>query len=352
MKEQLNYYRQKHQQTGLCWLVINIVLTLAYFLEYFKGVRTMSYIITFLFVTWTPLVAYLAMYRKYRNEIKADRFLEYTVGYGYLIFYTFCVITANTKMVFCYILPMLCVLTYFFNRTLTLRVMFGAIAVNCLKAAYDFGSNTAFTINDFELTDYEIVFACLILCAFFAERGCTLLQLREKMIAQLSEEVYYDALTKIHCRIFIPHVEQRWVEKSKHIKSLAIVDIDDFKSINDKYGHKTGDAALIKLAELLTSVTKESKSTYPVRLGGDEFVIISSTLTALEIKAICEELKDKLTRDFTYSEELNEHFTFTLSIGIIEGTAGCTFDSLYSPCDKLLYEAKATGKNNIKVKYD
>ena len=348
MKEQLNYYRYKHQQASLCWLIIDIVLTIAYILEYFKGYRTISYVAVFLVFAWLPWLNYFLVYKKNKNEIKSDSMLESLAGYGYLIFYIFCVITANTPLIFCYILPMLYILTSFYNRTLTLRVMYGALFINSVKAAYDIGSNT---VDLLSLTDYEIIFACLILSAFFAERGCIILQHREKMIAQLSNEVYYDALTKIHCRIFIPHVEQRWAEKSKHTKSLAIVDIDNFKSINDKYGHKTGDAALIKLAELLIAVTKEHKSTYPVRLGGDEFVIISSLATAYELREICEDLKERLTRDLVQSVDTDEHFSITLSIGIIEGDNDSTFDSLYGPCDKLLYEAKAVGKNNIKTCY-
>lgn len=118
-----------------------------------------------------------------------------------------------------------------------------------------------------------------------------------------------------------------------------LVDIDDFKSINDNYGHVAGDKTLKRLADILY---KYFPTDYVCRLGGDEFAIL--------IFDYEEGIKDKLIKKFEIIEK--EAFreekglpAATFSIGVAFGTKDDNTDTLYRKADKAMYEVKGKAKN-------
>lgn len=344
MEETFEYNIYKHKQTNICWLLINIVLTVAYFIEITKGLRDLPYVIVFMIVTWLPYAIFNIC--RCITDI-SDIALEYIAGIGYLLFYVFAMITSQTVMVFCYIFPMLTILTVYSNRVLNSVVMSIVTIINILMIVLRVMTTDA--ISGYDITDYEIQMACILLCTLFLWRSSKVLILRDNMIETLANDAYYDMLTKIHNRMYLIKLKKFYKTDNKHVKSLAIIDIDDFKQINDKFGHQSGDDALVKVAELLISVTKTLPGTIPIRLGGDEFIIISSGVEAEDLQRACTRLKQKLLTDKVYASN-NKVIPITVSIGIIQGYEGADFESLYEPCDKLLYDAKEAGKDVIKVK--
>ena len=349
MQDRLDYYKYKHLQAHLCWAIINFVLTFAYVIEVVKGERTLIYIIMFLLVVWTPFVVYSVQFRCYINNAKYDALLEKSIGYGYMISYGFAVLTGDTPLTFVYFFPMLCILTSFHNRTLNRNLTLIAVALNAIKLSFSLGINPKLQLTPAQITDYEIILACLLLCGFFSDRGCVLLARRDALIKKLSRDANHDILTKIHNRVFIPDYEDKLKAEEAHITSVALIDIDDFKQINDTYGHCTGDMVLIKLAELMTMVTNMHPKTYAIRLGGDEFTIVSATLTAEEMFEQCKKLKDKLISDPPHCNDIDKPLEVTLSIGVIAGDGEKNFSTLYREGDVLLYDAKKDGKNVIKM---
>lgn len=127
--------------------------------------------------------------------------------------------------------------------------------------------------------------------------------------------------------------------------SVLMMDIDDFKHINDNYGHAIGDLALRELARLLTENTRIATDA-PGRWGGDEFFIVFSH-TELDIAA------DIASRILTKVRELKflpDGTGMTTSIGVVAARPDDTPDTLYTRADRALYRAKLeNGKNNVTV---
>ncbi len=131
--------------------------------------------------------------------------------------------------------------------------------------------------------------------------------------------------------------------------AFYILDMDNFKAVNDNLGHAIGDKVLVDVANKLTLLFNEFD--YIGRLGGDEFAVMlvipenmsnySSRLIELKAKSLCENLRE------TYSDD-NKSVTVTSSIGIaIYSKDGKTFEELYKHADIALYHSKNNGKNRF-----
>ncbi|MEG2405088.1 MAG: sensor domain-containing diguanylate cyclase, partial [Oscillospiraceae bacterium] len=130
------------------------------------------------------------------------------------------------------------------------------------------------------------------------------------------------------------------MDETKH--ALMIIDVDDFKSVNDTFGHMYGDTVLQKLAGILQPVFRDSDIVG--RLGGDEFFVFMKNVFSEETaKAKAQEVCDAFRQ--TYSEN-GESCTVSASIGIaIYPGDGVDFESLYKHADTALYLKKSTGKD-------
>ncbi len=134
--------------------------------------------------------------------------------------------------------------------------------------------------------------------------------------------------------------------------SVLMLDIDDFKSINDTYGHQTGDDVLAALANLIK--THYRKSDITVRFGGEEFVIILFNSDAAQAFNITTELQKKIN-DLTLHSKKNEPFKVSVSAGISSHYIGqenmeLHLEKMIEQADIALYKSKANGKNRI-VRY-
>ena len=125
--------------------------------------------------------------------------------------------------------------------------------------------------------------------------------------------------------------------------SLAVLDVDNFKSLNDRRGHKAGDEALIHLV----AVAKEELriTDHIARLGGEEFLIILPNTPLAEAERIITRLQRSLTKK--YFLDHNERVLVTFSAGIAERCAGETQQAAISRADGAMYQAKLAGKNRV-----
>jgi diguanylate cyclase (GGDEF)-like protein len=122
--------------------------------------------------------------------------------------------------------------------------------------------------------------------------------------------------------------------------TLMILDIDNFKHINDKHGHQTGDKVLIELARLLGSSIRQHD--HLLRYGGEEFVIISADSNLDGVR----HMADKIRQDVA-SQVFGEVGRVTISIGLAELQEQDDKHSFFKRADTKLYEAKANGKNCV-----
>lgn len=129
--------------------------------------------------------------------------------------------------------------------------------------------------------------------------------------------------------------------------SVMMMDVDDFKHINDSYGHTMGDRALREIAKILRDNTRAATDA-PGRWGGDEFFVVFGN-TTVEVATKIANRIIKLVRELKC---LPDGKRITTSIGVVAAKHDDTPDSLYSRADRALYAAKlANGKNNVTVQH-
>ena len=154
-----------------------------------------------------------------------------------------------------------------------------------------------------------------------------------------------DGLTKLYNRAEIEKrirsaVEAHARDKSLCDLSLIMLDIDNFKRVNDVYGHKEGDRVIVAMSDVLRNVIDGVESSAIGRWGGEEFMIM---LPDVKIDAAVE-LAEKIRTEFaaiTYETAGCQ----TVSLGVAQASNGETADTLYTRVDKALYIAKYNGRN-------
>lgn len=169
---------------------------------------------------------------------------------------------------------------------------------------------------------------------------------RAKQFEQLAT---IDGMTGLYNRRhFDALAEAEWKRFERYHRplSLVLIDIDQFKEINDRLGHEAGDEALKALA---TVCMDDKRSTDIVaRLGGDEFAVLLPETSLQQARTVAERIHKAIDRCGT--DQLSEQEArITLSVGIAEASRSMSgFQALLRLADKALYEAKAAGKNCVR----
>lgn len=125
--------------------------------------------------------------------------------------------------------------------------------------------------------------------------------------------------------------------------SLIMVDIDNFKQVNDTYGHITGDKVLASLGQLLQSILR--REDIPCRYGGEEFVVLAPYTTQKQIQFMAEKIRTKV-ETFRFSEL----FSITVSMGCSTYQPDESAENFIHRADIALYDAKRGGKNRIRTR--
>jgi diguanylate cyclase (GGDEF)-like protein len=156
-----------------------------------------------------------------------------------------------------------------------------------------------------------------------------------------------DALTGLRNRRFVENDLSASLVRSleeNHPFSVALVDLDHFKLVNDQYSHATGDQVLRRVADVLAAATVESGWT--ARMGGEEFLLVFPGDRLEAAAARCEEIRQAV-ESFAWASIAPE-LGVTVSIGVTELTvARSTQAALLGQADRNLYVAKYSGRNRI-----
>jgi diguanylate cyclase (GGDEF)-like protein/PAS domain S-box-containing protein len=136
----------------------------------------------------------------------------------------------------------------------------------------------------------------------------------------------------------------REAEKSK--ASIALIDVDHFKRINDECGHQAGDAVLIRVAETLRGALRDGDLIG--RVGGEEFLVLLPGSDLEDANAIMERVRSAIESSKTRLRDDRE-VSVTASIGVAECEAGQHVDDVYSRADRALYRAKESGRNRVEL---
>ena len=176
----------------------------------------------------------------------------------------------------------------------------------------------------------------------------------QKKLAEAKVEASLDGLTGIANRRNFDFTIQRWViahEKSEEPFTVAIFDLDNFKEINDNFGHQVGDQVLISTAmEIGRSIRS---SDFLARYGGEEFVVLSSGAKLAESQrrfAALLQYIEGMKFDCKSADKGPLAVSLTASCGVAEYALGESTKDLIQRADEALYEAKRAGKNQTVAK--
>ncbi len=177
-----------------------------------------------------------------------------------------------------------------------------------------------------------------------AQQTQTLLEVQKR----LREQANRDPLTNMYNRRYFSDMAQKIIALAKRDKeplSLLMIDIDNFKKINDTYGHSAGDEVIKLLANKLIGLSRESDIS--ARFGGEEFAVILPETDIEHALIFAEKIRIDIEQNrFVY--EAGE-ICFTISIGVDEFNPATdrVIDSSLNRADEALYEAKKSGKNRV-----
>ena len=193
-------------------------------------------------------------------------------------------------------------------------------------------------------TLYLIFFGGLSLVLLLTGLTTLLLLLDERRV-ELKELANKDGLTKLYNRYGFDEMAEKMISKNPKEHCVAVLlDVDDFKLINDMYGHAYGDKALISLSENMQKFFPSSALLG--RNGGDEFCILLSNCTMEEVKESLIEFT-KTPKTFSYK---GQTYSFCISLGYAEYPNNAIERSQLMRCaDTALYEVKLHGKNGCKA---
>lgn len=172
------------------------------------------------------------------------------------------------------------------------------------------------------------------------------------MLLQTNEELRtastHDQLTGIpNRRLILKRIEETATQTAKSAEpfSLAVIDVDDFKSINDQFGHSAGDRVLISIAQALTSSIRSQDIC--ARWGGEEFMLLLPAVPGTQAVYVAERLRREVEQ--LLFKELSQSIKPSISIGVAEHRIDSSSSETIARADHALYEAKRNGRNKVEL---
>lgn len=136
---------------------------------------------------------------------------------------------------------------------------------------------------------------------------------------------------------------QNTIQKEQRL-CVILMDIDEFKSINDSYGHAVGDTVLKRTAKVINHAVRNGDAV--ARWGGEEFTVLLPQTTIEKANAIAERIRKNIAKMKFHAD--NEEFTITVSLGVAEKDATTSsFEEMFNVADSRLYNAKKSGRNQV-----
>lgn len=337
-KNFLNFLSQK--KTFLFLLMCLFVHTFNAILFYFLGIYPLS--VLNVFSTAFYIMVLLLFKRSTDSYIIFTYFEIVTFSFvseifsGGIFFYIFFVV-GMISVVF-YLLPPQKKLKHIFQGigiVYAVAIYFVYINKICIFPEYS---------NLMESCKNEIGFLnlCITLFTLFYISNLYFFELnttREK----LTYSSNHDLLTGLFNRRFFEYIMQRNKNENESKYTIAIFDIDDFKKINDTYGHQAGDAVLKVVSKIIEDC--HDKEYVAVRWGGEEFILFMPQTDENEafcyLECLCEKIRD------TVVEFEKQKIRVTVTVGMCTGTDLSDYESVIRVADDRLYAGKRNGKNRV-----
>lgn len=159
----------------------------------------------------------------------------------------------------------------------------------------------------------------------------------------MRDKVHTDSLTRINNRASVDYKMMSQYAQRRSC-GLMILDLDDFKKVNDTYGHLVGDEVLASVGRILQECVR--KEDFVGRYGGEEFIVITSSHEPQHIADVAERIRSRVASAGFVTDEGDE-IKVTISIGTSLYLAGMAVDKALKMTDEALYAAKRNGKNQV-----
>lgn len=189
------------------------------------------------------------------------------------------------------------------------------------------------------------VFICLLFLSYSIVNRLNYTKELEEAKVELTNLTLTDYLTNLSNRKNIDYVlkiNENLFNRYKDKFSIILIDLDDFKKVNDTYGHLVGDKVIIEISEILKKYTRQTDVVG--RWGGEEFIIICPKTDLLDASKLAEKLRDKIA---TYQFETVGNKT--ASFGVATFKENETIIELITRVDNAMYLAKSRGKNRVEI---
>lgn len=161
-----------------------------------------------------------------------------------------------------------------------------------------------------------------------------------------------DELTgMLNYRVLLEKLEEevRRQVRTQHEFSFVMIDIDDFKRINDRYGHLEGSRLIAQMGPLLKAACRTTSTDTCFRYGGEEFSILLTETDMVEAQAVAERVR-RAVEEYPFTVKVNhpsEQVTVSLGVACMNNGSGKTIQEMMNEADVALYCSKAAGKNRV-----
>lgn len=170
----------------------------------------------------------------------------------------------------------------------------------------------------------------------------------QKKVDELAELVSHDPLTGLynlrHFNVILPQILER-TRRFRHATCLIMIDLDNFKNINDTWGHEAGNLALQLTAKILTQQVRMIDSV--CRYGGEEFVVVLPDTQLRQGVIVAERMRKALAATPVKFDDREICFTASMGIEVYHSETHVSAQALIVAADKLLYQAKSNGRNQV-----
>lgn len=209
-----------------------------------------------------------------------------------------------------------------------------------LVAPYDIGEDAEVCIYIFNSV---ITFSMLLFFSmmFLREMKCSHDSLEQEN-AELEKISGMDALTGLYNRRSMDRFLKK-ADVSGRVYTMIMCDIDDFKKVNDTYGHEAGDVVLKNVSQVIVSVLRETD--YVCRWGGEEILILASGTPLSIAKNVADRIRRTVERTDNVCSDTVIHCTLT--IGAAESSEATSISDVINLADERLYRGKNSGKNVV-----
>lgn len=350
----MNELRQLSNIKSLVYITM-VLLTLTHFTYFlifyfidiavmakFKFAEFVMCLIFSLFIVWVDKFYNLAVYFTHTSIIFSCAFCTYILGqgYGFLV-----VMIAILSLGYVHDFktakyPLIIGIT---------ELVFFLVVLYITNDKPNYESKYMFFVFSFNI----VVLTCMVMFYAFivSDTRANQTKILDDEKAKLESKVNYDYLTKILNRRAMNEILNKYHEyfQQDRIRSMIFVlgDIDNFKSLNDNYGHSYGDIVLKNTARIIKDKISNLENAFVSRWGGEEFLIFLTGIGVEESEQLINDIRNDFA-NYTHSDGYTSKKA-TITFGICYSLRVESLDYLLSCADAALYKGKKTGKNKVEL---